>query len=1173
MKGNFVHLHLHTEYSLLDGYTRTSKLFKKVKELGMDSVAITDHGSMFGVIDFYKMAKKEGIKPIIGCEVYTASRTLCDKDPVKDKSMGHLVLLAKNNNGYKNLIKIVSKGYVDGFYYKPRIDYGLLEEYSDDIICLSACLAGDIPRKILNNNYEAAKKLAVRLNKIFGKDNFYLELQDHGIEEQKKVNQGLIELSKETGIPLVATNDVHYLNEGDHTVHDILLCIQMGKTIDDNERMEFESHEFYLKSHDEMNQLFSRIPEALENTVKIAEMCNVDFDFNQMHLPEFDVPQGYTPSEYLRKLCYEGLNNRYINTSKEIENRLEYELTTIEKMGYVDYFLIVWDFIKFAKDNDIVVGPGRGSCGGSIVAYTLNITDIDPIKYNLIFERFLNPERITMPDIDIDFEDERRGEVIEYVIKKYGNDRVAQIITFGTMAARGAIRDVGRAINMPYAEVDRIAKQIPFSLGITIDKALETSQDFKKSYQNNENAKYLIDIAREVEGMPRHASTHAAGVVISKKAVDEYVPLYLHDNNVTTQFNMNLLEELGLLKMDFLGLRNLTVIKDALKLIKDHRKIDLDFSKMSYDDPKVYELISSGETLGVFQLESTGMRQFMKELNPSCLEDIIAGISLYRPGPMDSIPKYIKNKNNPKNITYIHPKLEPILKVTYGCLVYQEQVMQVVRDLGGYSYGRSDLVRRAMGKKKMDVMEKEREYFINGKIDDNGDIEITGCIRSGISKEIANIIFDDMIDFAKYAFNKSHAASYAVLGYQTAYLKAYYPVEFMAALLSSVMGNSAKIAQYIQDCKCMGINVMQPDINESHAKFTVVRNNIRFGLMAIKNVGSGIIKSIIKNRKPKRYTSFIDFCERIETKELNKRAVESMAKAGVFDSLGSNRAQLLAGYERIVEGIHQDRRRNIEGQVSLFNTFDDTIPDGMKYDILPDVKEFPHSYLLAFEKEMLGIYLSGHPLSEFEGLVKRVATINSNELKDISDNNESYSYRDGERVIIPGIIIRKQDKTTRNNNLMAFVTLEDLYGPVEVIVFPTIYTKCQEIIKEDNLVIVIGKINLKEDEDPKILADNVVSLSKENVDLICKSSRGAIIKPTNKKKNKKLFLKFKKSDELMMSRIKDILSRAKGDIPVYIYIESEKKKLKANKDLWVNMDEKMLDELSNLLGKDGIKIC
>lgn len=1167
MSNKFVHLHLHSEYSLLDGYTRISKLFPKAKELGMESVAITDHGAMFGVVDFYKEAMKHGIKPIIGCEVYTASRSRTDKDPVKDKNMGHLVLLAKNNNGYDNLIKIVSKGYTEGFYYKPRIDFEVLEQYNEDIICLSACLAGDIQRKILNGDYEGAKQMSLRLNGIYGQGNFYLELQDHGIEEQKKVNNNLVKLSKETGIPLVATNDVHYLNKDDHTNHDILLCIQTGKTVDEEGRMRFPSNEFYLKSYDEMLKLFPYAKEALDNTVKISEMCNVEFDFNQMHLPGFDVPQEYSPNEYLRSLCNEGLNRRYDSVTDEIKERLEYELTTIENMGYVDYFLIVWDFIKYAKDNGIIVGPGRGSCGGSIVAYTLNITDIDPIKYSLIFERFLNPERVTMPDIDIDFEDERRQEVIDYVIRKYGKEKVAQIITFGTMAARGAIRDVGRAINMSYGEVDKIAKQIPHQLGITIERALELNPKLKEMYQNDENAKYLIDSAMAVEGLPRHASTHAAGVVISKKAVDEYVPLYLHDNNVTTQFNMNLLEELGLLKMDFLGLRNLTVLKEATRLIKYNRGIDLDLEKIPYDDKGTYELISSGETLGVFQLESSGMRQFMKELKPETLEDIIAGISLFRPGPMDSIPKYIKNKNNPDKVSYLHPKLEPILKVTYGCLVYQEQVMQVVRELGGYSFGRSDLVRRAMGKKKMDVMRKEREYFINGKLDEENNVEIAGCVRNGVSKDAANVIFDDMIDFAKYAFNKSHAASYAVLAYQTAYLKHHYPVEFMAALMTSVMGNSSKVAQYIGDCKRLGIEILAPHINESFAKFTVSKDKIRFGLLAIKNVGHGIIKSIVKIRKNQEFTSFMDFCERIETKELNKRAVESMIKAGVFDSLNVTRAGLLAAYERIIEGIHQDRRRNIAGQVSLFNTFNETLPDTIKNEVLPDVKEFPDKYLLNFEKEILGIYLSGHPLSEYEELIDKVATANSSDLKEMQEENNALGLRDGQKIIITGIVMKKQDKTTKNNNLMAFLTLEDLFGTIEVIAFPGVFDRCVQYLYEDSIVIVVGKINLKEDEEPKIIAENIVPLTEEKVNMIIERKKPFL------KRSRKMYLKLRNRDKAIMSRIKEILQKRKGSTPVYLYIESEKVKLLADKGLWVEIDEEMIRELKKVIGEDAIKVC
>ncbi len=1167
MTNKFAHLHLHSEYSLLDGYTKISKLFNRVKELGMDSVAITDHGAMFGVIDFYKEAKKHGIKPIIGCEVYTAPRTRFLKDPVKDKNMGHLVLLAKNNNGYNNLIKIVSKGYTEGFYYKPRIDFEVLEEYNDDLICLSACLAGDVQRKLLNGDYNGAKEFALRLNAIYGSENFYLELQDHGIEEQKQVNKDLIRLSRETEIPLVATNDVHYLNKEDHITHDILLCIQTGKTINDEGRMKFPGSEFYLKSHDEMLSLFPYAPEAIENTLKIADMCNVTFDFHQMHLPGFDVPKEYSPGEYLRKLCHWGLERRYELVTDEIRDRLEYEINTIEAMGYIDYFLIVWDFIKFAKDNGIVVGPGRGSCGGSIVAYTLYITDIDPIKYNLIFERFLNPERITMPDIDIDFEDERRQEVIDYVIKKYGKEKVAQIITFGTMAARGAIRDVGRAINMSYGEVDKIAKQIPHQLGITIEKAIELNPKLREIYHDDDKAKYLIDVAMAVEGMPRHASTHAAGVVISKKAVNEYVPLYIHDDNITTQFNMNLLEELGLLKMDFLGLRNLSVLKEAVKLIKYNKNIDIDLEQIPYDDTKTYELISSGETLGVFQLESSGMRHFIKELRPQCLEDIIAGISLFRPGPMDSIPKYIENKNNPEKVDYLHSKLEPILKVTYGCLVYQEQVMQVVRELGGYSYGRSDLVRRAMSKKKMDVMEKEREYFINGKVDEDGNIEIAGCVKNGVDKKTANIIFDDMIDFAKYAFNKSHAASYAVLAYQTAYLKCYYPVEFMAALMTSVMGNSSKVAQYISDCKRMGIEILQPQINESFAKFTVSQDKIRFGLLAIKNVGTGIIKSIVQARKNRKFTSFIDFCERIDTKELNKRAVESMIKAGVFDGLNATRAGLLAAYERIIEGVQQDRRRNIAGQVSLFNSFDETLPETMKNDVLPDVKEFSDKYLLAFEKEMLGIYLSGHPLSEYEELINRISTVNSSDLKEIGENNGVEGLRDGQRITIPGIVIKKQDKTTKNNNLMAFLTLEDMFGTIEVIVFPGVYDRCIQYLFEDNIVIVVGKINLKEEEEPKIIAENIVPLSEENVNLIFSKRKISL------EKGKKMYLKLRNRNNLLMSKIRGILQRKKGETPVYLYIESEKTKLLASKDLWVEIDDEIIGELKEIVGEDSIKIC
>ncbi len=836
-KGKFVHLHVHTEYSLLDGFTTIDRLMDEVKEKGMDSIAITDHGSMFGVIDFYKKAKEKGVKPIIGCEVYTARRRLTDKDPVKDKNQGHLVLLAKNEAGYKNLIKIVSKGFLEGFYYKPRVDYETLEAHSEGLICLSACLAGDIQQKILNGEKENAEKLALRLKGIFGEDNFYLELQDHGLKEQKIVNREFLQMSKKLEIPLVATNDLHYIQREDHEPHDILLCIQTGKTQQDPDRMKFPNDEFYLKSPEEMEELFPYAVRALENSVKIAERCNVDFDFNAMHLPDYEVPQGYTPFDYLKHLCTEGLYRRYKEPGEDLFKRLNYELNTIKGMGYTEYFLIVWDFIRYARNKNIAVGPGRGSAAGSIVAYTLEITDIDPIKYQLIFERFLNPERISMPDIDIDFCYERREEVIDYVKEKYGSEKVAQIITFGTMAARAAIRDVGRVIDMPYNQVDRIAKEIPFAIGMTIDKALVMNPKLNEIMDEDEQAKYLIEMAKKVEGMPRHASTHAAGVVIAKKAVEEYVPLYMHNDSVSTQFTMGTLEELGLLKMDFLGLRTLTVIRNAMDNVEAQHGIQIDFSGGDYEDPNVYQLISKGETLGVFQLESTGMISFMRELRPDSFEDVVAGVSLFRPGPMESIPRYVASKRDPSKVEYLHESLKPILEVTYGCMVYQEQVMQVVRELAGYSYGRSDIVRRAMGKKKMDVMEKEREYFIHGKEDEEGNVEIQGCIRNGIPKDIANRIYDEMIDFAKYAFNKSHAAAYAVLAYQTAYLKYYYPVEFMAALMTSIMGDTSKVAQYIHDARKMDIEILSPNINRSFSKFTVEEGCIRYGLAAVKKRG------------------------------------------------------------------------------------------------------------------------------------------------------------------------------------------------------------------------------------------------------------------------------------------------------------------------------------------------
>ncbi len=1157
---SFVHLHTHTEYSLLDGAARISDIVQRAKELDMPALAITDHGTMFGVIDFYKAAKEAGIKPVIGCEVYTAARTLYDKDPEKDKNQGHLILLAKNNQGYKNLLKIVSIGFTEGFYYKPRIDNSILEKYSEGLIALSGCLAGSIQRKLLYDDYEGAKKDAVKLHSIFGKDHFYLEIQDQGLEEEVKINPLLKQLSKETSIPLVATNDVHYVHQKDAEIHDILLCIQTGKTLEDSDRLKFPNDQFYLKSYEEMKMKFSDIPEAIKNTVKIAERCDVSFRFDEIHLPNYIAPEGTCNTQYLRELCNQGLKERYSEITPDIQQRLEYELDTIEKMGYVEYFLIVWDFIYFSKENNIMVGPGRGSAAGSVVAYTLKITDIDPIKYNLIFERFLNPERITMPDIDIDFCYERRGEVINYVIEKYGKDRVAQIITFGTMKARAAIRDVGRALNMSYGDVDVIAKKIPLDLGMTIDKALEVSGELRLDYERDERVRYLIDAAKALEGFARHSSTHAAGVVISKEAVDEYVPLYLQDKGISTQFTMGTLEELGLLKMDFLGLRNLTVIRDALELIKKNHNINLNFSNMEYDDPKVYELISSGNTLGVFQLESQGMQQFMKDLKPDNFEDIIAGISLYRPGPMDSIPRYIQNKKNPDSIQYIHSSLESILDVTYGCMVYQEQVMQIVRDLAGYSYGRSDLVRRAMGKKKMSVMEEERRYFIHGKRDDDGHIELKGCVRNGIPEHIANHIYDEMIDFAKYAFNKSHAAAYAVLAYETAYLKVYYPVEFMAALLTSVMGDASKIALYIRNCKEMNISIQPPHVNSSELKFTVKDGKIHFGLLAVKNVGQNIIEAIIKARKEKGdITSIFDFFDKVDIHEMNKKAVESLIKAGALDGLGANGAQMFGIYEKLLEGAQNTARKNIQGQISLFQTMNEGFQDTIRREMLPEIEEFPNKILLAMEKEMLSLYVSGHPLSEYEEKIMKISSTTTEAL--MHDENLA----DNQRVIIAGIIASKKNMVTKNNRMMAFLTIEDLYGSIEVIVFPNIFEESISILQEDQIVAVSGKINVKEEEMPKIIAEKMVPIN-EGEDLNTRQTLPA------SRLDQRLFLKIPKNinEKYMLEKIDECMHSFRGKTPVIIYIENSKQKIVADENNWVDTNQKLLTELKTLLGEQCV---
>lgn len=1153
----FTHLHVHTEYSLLDGAARIKDLIAGVKNLGMDAVAITDHGAMFGVIDFYKEAKKQGIKPIIGCEVYTAARTMFDKDVEKDKHQGHLVLLAKDQEGYQNLMKIVSAGYTDGFYYKPRVDHELLRKYSCGLIALSACLAGDVQRKLLGRDYEGAKKEALILLDIFGKGNFYLELQDQGLEEQIQILPYMKQLHEETGIPFVATNDVHYVKREDAIPQDVLLCIQTARTVDDENRMRFPNDQFYLKSEQEMEYLFSDLPEAIENTQKITEQCNVEFQFGEIHLPEFHAPGGKINREYLRELCTEGLIDRYGEMISHLKERLEYELSTIESMGYVEYFLIVWDFINYARQNGIMVGPGRGSAAGSIVAYALKITDIDPIKYGLIFERFLNPERISMPDIDIDFCYERRQEVINYVIEKYGADKVAQIITFGTMKAKAAIRDVGRAMNMSYGEVDLIAKAIPFDLKMTIDKALDMNPDLKASYEGDKRVKELIDTARALEGMPRHASTHAAGVVISKKSIHEYVPLYLAEKGVSTQFPMGTIEELGLLKMDFLGLRNLTVIRDALELIEKNHGVKLNLSSMTYDDKATFELFSSGNTPGVFQFESSGITQFLKNLKPDCLEDIIAANALYRPGPMASIPTYIENKKNPQGIQYIDPSLKPILSVTYGCLVYQEQVMQIVRDLAGYTYGRSDLVRRAMSKKKRDIMLQEEEYFVHGKDAPDGTIEIRGCVRNGISEKAAKEVYNQMISFAEYAFNKSHAAAYAVLAYQTAYLKTYYTVEFMAALMTSVIGEPTQIAKYIRNCIEMKIEVLPPDINESSKKFTVKDGKIRFGLLGIKNVGEGVIDAIEKMREEKgRPQDIHQFIQWIDIHEINKKSLESLIKAGAFDSINENRAQLLAVYEGLLESEQNNIRKNIEGQLSLFHINTDMMQGTGMNGSLPDVANFSKDILMAMEKEMLGIYLTGHPLSDYAEKIERVSTITTEELQHAEPGSEMI--QDGMSVTIAGMISTKKTLVTKKNKMMAFLQLEDLYGTVEVIVFPNVYDAAINLMQNDAVIVVKGTINFKEEEAPKILADKIFDIKDFNGDTIS----GVV----------KLFLPKETDETMALAAIRKIMIDHKGDTPVVITSEATRKKYKTKSDLWVNPSNLFFDKIADVIGRENIRM-
>ena len=1066
---NFTHLHVHTEYSLLDGSNKIKEYVDRVKALGMDSAAITDHGVMYGVIDFYRAARAAGINPILGCEVYVAPGSRFDREAGSgDDRYYHLVLLAENNQGYSNLMKIVSKGFVEGFYYKPRVDLSLLEKYHEGIIALSACLAGEVARFLTRGMYEDAKKAALRYQDIFGKGNFFLELQDHGIPEQQNVNQQLLKMHRETGIDLVATNDVHYTLAEDAQPHDVLLCLQTGKKLADEDRMRYEGGQYYVKSPEEMERLFPYAPEALENTHKIAQRCHVEIEFGVTKLPKFDVPEGYTSWEYLNELCFRGLEERYQPVTEELKERLNYELSTIRNMGYVDYFLIVWDFIKYARDHDIMVGPGRGSAAGSLVAYTLGITQLDPIRYDLLFERFLNPERVSMPDIDVDFCFERRQEVIDYVRRKYGDDCVVQIVTFGTLAARGVIRDVGRVMDLPYAQVDTIAKMIPQELNITIDKALQMNPELKKVYEDQKEIHDLIDTAKRLEGLPRHTSMHAAGVVISQKDVSEYVPLSrASDGSIVTQFTMTTLEELGLLKMDFLGLRTLTVIQNAVHLIEQDAGVKLDMQHIDYNDKKVLDSLGTGRSDGVFQLESAGMKNFMKELKPQSLEDVIAGISLYRPGPMDFIPQYIRGKNRPDTIKYDCPQLESILKPTYGCIVYQEQVMQIVRNLAGYTLGRSDLVRRAMSKKKAAVMEKERQNFVYG----NEEEGVPGCIANGISEQTANKIYDDMIDFAKYAFNKSHAAAYAVVSYQTAFLKYYYPVEFMAALMTSVIEMPTKVAEYIQVCRQMNIKILPPDVNRGAYGFSVDNGAIRYGLSAIKSVGRPVINALAEEREANgEYRSLKDFIERL-TGTVNKRAIENFIKAGALDCLEGNRRQKMLVYSQIVDSIAQEKKNSFAGQMSLFDLVSDE--EKKEYEIrMPDVEEYDKEMILAFEKDVLGIYLSGHPLERYRNIMEKMISAKTTDFQPDEESGIPKVY-DGQKVIIGGMITEKTIKYTRNNKVMAFLTVEDLLGTVEIVVFPRDYEKWQSMLNEDARVFVQGRVNAEDDKPSKLILEKV----------------------------------------------------------------------------------------------------
>ena len=1146
---NFTHLHVHTEYSLLDGSNKIKEYVDRVKELGMDSAAITDHGVMYGVIDFYRAARAAGINPILGCEVYVAPGSRFDRETGSGEDRYyHLVLLAENNQGYSNLMKIVSKGFVEGFYYKPRVDLQLLEKYHEGIIALSACLAGEVARFLTRGMYEDAKAAALRYQDIFGKGNFFLELQDHGIPEQQNVNQQLLKMHRETGIDLVATNDVHYTLAEDAQPHDVLLCLQTGKKLADQDRMRYEGGQYYVKSPEEMERLFPYATEALENTHKIAQRCHVEIEFGVTKLPKFGVPNGYTSWEYLNELCFKGLEERYQPVTEELKERLNYELTTIKNMGYVDYFLIVWDFIKYARDHDIMVGPGRGSAAGSLVAYTLGITQLDPIRYDLLFERFLNPERVSMPDIDVDFCFERRQEVIDYVRRKYGDDCVVQIVTFGTLAARGVIRDVGRVMDLPYAQVDTIAKMIPQELNITIDKALQMNPELKKVYEEDKEIHELIDTAKRLEGLPRHTSMHAAGVVISQKDVSEYVPLSrAQDGSIVTQFTMTTLEELGLLKMDFLGLRTLTVIQNAVKMVEKSTGMLLDMQKIDYNDKKVLDSLGTGRTDGVFQLESAGMKSFMKELKPQSLEDVIAGISLYRPGPMDFIPQYIRGKNRPDTIRYDCPQMEPILKPTYGCIVYQEQVMQIVRELAGYTLGRSDLVRRAMSKKKASVMAKERQNFVYGNVEEG----VPGCIANGISEEIANKIYDEMTDFAKYAFNKSHAAAYAVVSYQTAYLKYYYPVEFMAALMTSVVEMPNKVAEYISVCRQMGIRILPPDINHGVYGFSVDNGSIRYALSAIKSIGRPVIEGIVREREEHgEYTSLKTFIER-NIDQINKRVVENLIKAGALDCLEGNRNQKMTVYTQIIDSINQDKKHTMAGQLSLFDIAPEE--DKKEFEIrMPQAAEYPKETILTFEKEVLGIYLSGHPLERYRNMMEKMISAKTSDFQPDDETGIPEVY-DNQKVIVGGMITDKTIKYTKNNKVMAFLTVEDLVGTVEVVVFPRDYEKCQMFLNEDARLFIQGRVSAEDDKASKLIL--------EKVRLFDDMPR-------------ELWLQFESREEYAKAEtgLVDDLMESRGNSTVVIYLKDVKAMKKLPPAYQVHIEDSWLERMCKKYGSSNVKI-